>query len=259
MLDAGRRLGAQQLVHVLADLVHVEARLGGRARGPGHRVDQRGEPVGLADDDCGVFLQSRRRQLALQQLRRAAQPAERVLDLVRELANHEAAAVQAREQVVLARDALALRGVGELQQQLRAGEPGERGDGDVERAHLARRPGRAHRDLAVGDALAALERAPQDAAEPFGVMQEVAERAAARLLQAEGQQVLRGDVGVHRAQLRIEHHDAGGERIEQVRGIEVRERGRGGLFKRHDAPATRAAPRARRPRSVRADGVGGIA
>ena len=63
-------------------------------------------------------------QLALEQLRRAAQAAQRIFDLVRELAHHEAAAIEARQQVVLARDALALRGVGELEQQLRAGEPG---------------------------------------------------------------------------------------------------------------------------------------
>ena len=43
-------------------------------------------------------------------------------------------------------------------------------------------------------------------------------------LQAEGEQVLRGDVGVHRAQLRIQHDDAGGERVEQVGRIEMRER-----------------------------------
>ena len=233
---------------MLADLVHVQRGLGRGARRPGHRVDQRGEPVGLADDELRVFLQARRGQLALEQLRRAAQPAERVLDLVRELAHHQAAAVQARQQVVLARDALALRGVGELEQQLRAGEPAEGGDGDVQRAQLARRAGRAHRDLAVGDALAGLQRAPQDAAEAVGVVQEVAERAAARHLQAEGEQVLRGDVGVHRAQLRIEHHDAGGQRIEQVRGIEVRQRAKG------SAASTAMAPPAARARGCAAAG-----
>ena len=41
----------------------------------------------------------------------AAQAAERILDLVRQLANHLPAGIQARDQFVLARDALALRGV----------------------------------------------------------------------------------------------------------------------------------------------------
>ena len=151
---------------------------------------------------CVYSFKPRLGQLALEQLRRAAQAAERVFDLVRELPHHQAAAVEARQQIVLARDALALRGVGDLQQQLRAGEPAEGRDGDIERAHLARRARRADRHLAIGDALAALQRAPQDAAQAFRVVQEVAEGAAARHLQAEGEQVLRGDVGVHRAQLR---------------------------------------------------------
>ena len=61
-------------------------------------------------------------QLALEQLRRAAQAAEGIFDLVRQLAHHQAAAVEPREQIVLARDALALRGVGELEQQVCAGD-----------------------------------------------------------------------------------------------------------------------------------------
>ena len=61
-------------------------------------------------------------ELALEELRRAAQAAERILDLVRELPNHQAAAVEARQQVVVARDAMALRVVRELEQQMRAGD-----------------------------------------------------------------------------------------------------------------------------------------
>jgi hypothetical protein len=44
------------------------------------------------------------------------------------------------------------------------------------------------------------------------------ERPAARLVEAHRQQVLRRDVGVDHAQLRIEHDDARGERVEQVGG-----------------------------------------
>ena len=81
------------------------------------RVDQRREPVGFADDDAGVFAQVLV-QFALEQLRGAAQAAERILDLVRELPNHLAAAVESRDELVLARDALPLRGVGDFQQQV---------------------------------------------------------------------------------------------------------------------------------------------
>ena len=124
-LDAHRRggLGAQQLEDVLADLVHVHERCARRARtGPDiestSAVSRSASPMMSRVYSLSV----RRRQLALEQLRRAAQPAQGILDLVRELANHEAAAVEAREQVVLARDALPLRGVGELEQQLATGD-----------------------------------------------------------------------------------------------------------------------------------------
>ena len=80
------------------------------------RVDERGEAVGLADDDRRVLVQRAVRELALEQLRRAAQAAERILDLVRELANHRAAAAELRQQRVLARDALVLRRVRDLDQ-----------------------------------------------------------------------------------------------------------------------------------------------
>ena len=66
---------------------------------------------------------SRRRrvqQLALEQLRRAAQAAERIFDLVRQLPHHEAAAAQLREQGVLAGQAPVLGDVLDFQQQAAA-------------------------------------------------------------------------------------------------------------------------------------------
>ena len=56
---------------------------------------------------------------------------------------------------------------------------------------------------------------------------------AARLVDADGQQVLRGDVGVDHAQVGIEHHDAGGQRADQVGGLEMRDRRRQEAFNRH--------------------------
>ena len=65
----------------------------------------------------------------------------------------------------------------------------------------------------------------------------VEEGPAARLVDADGQQILRGDVGVDHAQIRIEHHDAGGQRADQVGGLEVRDGGREEAFNGHAAPA----------------------
>ena len=50
-------------------------------------VHQRLQAIGLVDDDLGVFLQVARLDLHLQQLRRAADAAQRILDLVREVAD----------------------------------------------------------------------------------------------------------------------------------------------------------------------------
>ena len=58
----------------------------------------------------------------------------------------------------------------------------QRGDRDVEHARLARRAGRAQRELAIGDRLAGLERAPQQPLQPVRLVQQLRERAAARLL-----------------------------------------------------------------------------
>src|SRR6185312_6968485 len=142
-------------------------------------------------------------QLALQELRGTTQPAERVFDLVGELFDHQPAAVQAREQVVLARDALALRRVGQLEQQMGSGDLAfERGDRDIECTDVARGAGRSQGQLAFRESLARVERSAQDSDEAVGIMQKIAKRTAARLVETEGKQILRGDVRVNGAQLR---------------------------------------------------------
>ena len=66
-------------------------------------------------------------------------------------------------------------------------------------------------------------------------VQEIPEGSAARLFETEGEHVLRGDVRIDRAQLGIEHNDAGRERIEQVRRVEVRQNRRQTVFNSHGA------------------------
>ena len=77
-------------------------------------------------------------QFAIQQLRRAAQSAERILNLMAELANHEPAAVEPREHLALARNALPRTRIGELDQQVRAGHLSlERRHGHVDHHRFA--------------------------------------------------------------------------------------------------------------------------
>ena len=118
--DLFGRLAAQQAIHALEKLVHVHELLRRRAPGSQHAIEQVGEPIGLADDDTRVLAQRRIEQLALEQLRGAAQAAQRILDLVRELTNHETAAAELREQRVLAREPPMLRDVLDLEQAVRS-------------------------------------------------------------------------------------------------------------------------------------------
>ena len=130
----------------------------GRTAGSEHAVEQVGEPIGLADDDARVLAQRRIEQLALEQLRGAAQAAQRILDLVRELTNHETAAAELREERVLTRQPAMLRDVLDLEQEAaRSAAERDFGDRAIENPVDAARGG--PRQFALHHALAALPRA----------------------------------------------------------------------------------------------------
>ena len=82
------KLRQDQRAHALADFVdvHVAHHVRPAVRRQ-QAVDQRLQPVGLVDDDLGVFLQVLGLDFHLQQLRRAADAAQRVLDLVGQVAD----------------------------------------------------------------------------------------------------------------------------------------------------------------------------
>src|SRR6185312_9366899 len=203
--NGGRCFGPEQPMHVLADFVHVDQRALLRPGRTVHRIDERGQPVRFIDDYPRVFLELIARELTIEQLRRTAQAAERISDLVRELAKHHAAAVEARDQVRLARDALPLRRIGELDEQVRAGcAAGERRDGHIDGPRLARRRLRVHGELAVREPLARFERALQQGGEAVRVVEAIGEWAAARLIETEREQVLGGDIRIDRAERRVE-------------------------------------------------------
>jgi hypothetical protein len=104
------------MAHVLRELVNVGELAARRMAGSEHRVDQSGESIRFADDHRRVFAHVLFGQLARQQLRGAAQTAERIFDLVRELPDHQPPAVDLRQQRGLARNALMLSRVADLDQ-----------------------------------------------------------------------------------------------------------------------------------------------
>ena len=84
---------------------------------------------------------------------------------MRELANHQPAAVQSRQHLAFARDALARPGVGQFQQQMGARDlTFERRRGDVHhhRVALAGQTGRDQQNFMPGAGFIARKRAAQD-------------------------------------------------------------------------------------------------
>jgi hypothetical protein len=100
-------------------------------------VDEAAQPVGFADDHLRVLDELRAVELALEQLRGAANAAERILDLVRQAANQVAIRLLLLEQALLARDLQLLIDVAEFQQQDRAGNIDDRNGARKVQARLA--------------------------------------------------------------------------------------------------------------------------
>ena len=76
-------------------------------------------------------------------------------------------------------------------------------------------------------------RAAHERAQRIGFEHQREKRLAARLVDADGEQVLGGHVGVDHAQVRIEHDDAGGQRPDEIGRLEMGDRGRKEVFNRH--------------------------
>src|SRR5258707_330553 len=147
------------------------------------------QPIGLADDDAGVFAQARVQQLALEQLRGAPQTAERVFDFMGKLPDHEPAAAQLRQQGIFSRQAPMLRDVLDYQQQTRRIMPHDAlGDGAVE--YAVDSAGSGPGQFALNDALAAQPRTFAEIEEAFGAARKIGEPPAERLLGAQAQQGL---------------------------------------------------------------------
>ena len=103
--NAGRQLGSHQLPHVLHHLVNVEPAVLRQLIGPQQPVHQILQAIGLANDDLRVLAVIGRRQLHLQQLRRTADAAQRVLDFVGQAADQLAAGLLMGDLPLLAGDA----------------------------------------------------------------------------------------------------------------------------------------------------------
>ena len=137
--NAGLRFAAQQMEHVLAQLVDIDGDPSSAgATGPSMRstsARRRSASLmmtavySLSEPSCS----SRSSSCAAPR-----SPPSGFLISCRELAHHEPAAIEAREHLALARDALARARIGQFDQQVRAGHLSlERRHGDVDHHRLA--------------------------------------------------------------------------------------------------------------------------
>jgi len=122
--NTARIFGENQAAHALEHFVDIERRW---LRQPVRRqqaVHQRLQAVGFLHDHLGVFVQARALELVVEQLRGAADAAQRILDFVREIADQFAIGLALIVQALFARDLDLLLDVAKLEQQtLPAGDP----------------------------------------------------------------------------------------------------------------------------------------
>ena len=213
---AAVRFAAHQVIDVLAQFMDVETLAPRRATGPEHGIDQRGETIRFADDHLGIFAHRLVAQLAFQQLRGTAQTAQRILDLVSKLANHQPTAPQLRQERGLAADTLSLGGIAELHQQAPCGSRRiERRHADVGDPLLAR-VCRLQGHFALRTIVRVDCRASQYLPQLLGCAQKVTEQSSTSLMGAHAQEVFRSQVGIQHPQLAVEQQHAGAEGVENL-------------------------------------------
>lgn len=201
---------------VLEQLVHIQRLLVRRASGAKQSIDECRQPVRFADDDIGVFPEFVAVELPRQQLRGAAQAAQRVLDFVRKLPNHLAAGAMLNDQRVLPAYFRAPRYVIHFDEQ-RILEPG--------RCH---RRNAAIDDTILGVCLvpaetkfigmwhAGYQRAHQHIAHFRVIIDERQQRMADSAGKTDSQQVLRGRIEFDDKEIVVKQDDGGSQAIDDI-------------------------------------------
>ena len=116
-----RELREDDAAHALEHFMDVDLRRLRQAVRRQQPVHEELQAVGFLHDDLRVLVQRGPLELAVEQLRRAAYAAERVLDLVREIADQLAVRLALVEHALFARDPELLLDVPELDQETAAG------------------------------------------------------------------------------------------------------------------------------------------
>ena len=97
------QFGQHHAAHAFQHLVDIERTEMGRVLRREQFFHQRAQTVRFLDDDLGIFAQRRFFQFLLQQLRRAAYAAQRVLDFVRQIAQQQTIGLRLVQHLFFAR------------------------------------------------------------------------------------------------------------------------------------------------------------
>ena len=172
--------------------------------GAQHPVHQMAQPVGLADDDAGVFAQRRVRQLPLQQLRRPAQAPQRILDLVRQIAHQRPGGVVLGQNVLLAADSQPPVHLPQFQQQFSGWIAFQQRCGGAIHGHdPLQRKGQLQ--LPFNVRMTAFQTVPQSGDERFGAENQFRQRQLVRLTETQLKQRLRRRIHEQQPQAPIQH------------------------------------------------------
>ena len=211
--DARRRLRADEGSDPFGDFVNVHRHHPRQAPRSDHPVDEVRETVRLADDDRGVLAQRRVRQLAVEQLRRAPQPPERILDLVTEPPHQVPGIRDLGEQPLFTGDLVVTIELHQLDQDLRDTMDGrDGGQGAVDDTGLTRVE--RDRECAFRQQIRRVEHAV-DRVQQLARGDEIRERSAASGLHAGVEQRLHGRVHLFDHRAPVEHQHPGRQMIDQ--------------------------------------------
>ena len=200
---------------MLEHVVNVDLGLVDRAARSQQRVDQAGEAIDLVHDDLRVLGELGVFQSPREELGGATKAAERILDLVGELANDHAPDVVLRAQRIVTRHAHSGRDVGEFDEHpaLVVTRVGRNAAVDEDRFAAV---GAAAQDELARITARGLTRALKQLAQRIGVVNVTRQRLAAKMLATDFQKVLGGGVELAYPEIPVEQDDARDQVLEDA-------------------------------------------
>ncbi len=209
--------GMDQAPHALEDLVDAcQCRLHHAMRGE-QALHQVLQAVGFLDDHLRVLFQRRAGEFAFQQLRRTADAAQRVLDLVGEVAHQFAVGLLLLGQLFFARGLQLLVDGTHLEQQARVAGDHRRDRAIDMQLNIV---GQLDQDVVAGMAPVVLQRVVQRGDQLRRLAHQPLQGVPEHLARARGKQVLRRRIEVADDQFGVDQNDRRGQQVQPAEGAE---------------------------------------